>query len=242
VHKGCWIALVLALGCGDDDGGDRGQQSSAAATCAKSCARAATARCPNQPSDCAQRCEAQIAATPAVCIANVNSYASCLSTAVFSCDRAGLAEATGCAAELTGWLTCASGGVQDAQVSLPGDAGPLDGGAPDARSPDASAPDASAPDANAPDSSVPDAGGGLSCVVEPLEQECDECLKQECCESLSACTGQCMQLLSCSQSCFDDACADSCALQYPGGVEGVNGIYDCMVLDCADSCEAELGG
>jgi hypothetical protein len=236
VHKGCWLAVVLALGCGDDDGGDGGPQSSAAATCTRSCARAAAANCPNQPRDCAQQCEAQIATTPAVCIAAVNSYASCVGTAVFSCDRDGVAEATGCVAELTSWLTCANGTVQDAQVSSPNDAGR------DASTFDGGAPDGGAPDASAPDTSVPDAGAGLSCVVDPLEQECDECLKQECCESLSACTGQCTQLLTCFNSCVGDDCADTCAALYPGGIAGVNEIYDCMALDCADSCETELGG
>jgi hypothetical protein len=228
VHKRCWLALVWVLGCGDDDGGDRGQQSSAAATCARSCARAAAANCPNQPRDCQQLCEDQIMATPAACIVALNGYAACTSTAVFSCDAAGEAEATGCLAELSGWLTCANGGMQDATVSMPKDAS-----APDSSAADASVLDAS--DASAPDSAVSDAGG-LSCMVEPADELCDQCLKRECCESWSACTGQCVELLACFQSCVGDDCATLCAAAYPGGLEPVTAINDCLETVCVDSC------
>ncbi|HEX5660608.1 MAG TPA: hypothetical protein VFX59_25620 [Polyangiales bacterium] len=226
-----WLMLIWLLGCGDDDGGEGARPSGAAASCARGCARAAAANCRNQPSDCQQQCEAQIAATPAGCIGAINAYASCANTAVWSCDSDGVAEATSCGAQLASWLACANpvadSGARDATVqSDAGTPGPVDAGS-DAGS------DASA-----------DAGAGLSCVIAASDLQCDQCLKQQCCETFSACTGQCVQLLACWQSCAetDDACPDACTAQLPGGAPGVQQIYDCMARDCALACEVELGG
>ncbi|HEY6878972.1 MAG TPA: hypothetical protein VI299_13180 [Polyangiales bacterium] len=244
MHKRLWIALVLVLGCGDDDnGGDAATPSSAAATCAKSCARASTANCPNQPSDCQQRCQQQIASSPPSCLPFVNAYASCLTNAVFSCDRQGAAEAQGCARELAAWLQC--------EQPSRGDAGGSDAGANDASANDASSPgtpDASAtPDAGSPrpgDGGSPDASAGLSCTVGGNDNTCDRCLKPNCCTELTACTGACYSLLACSQSCAagDATCTGNCLTLYGAGRAGAQEIYACMADACPEECANELGG
>ncbi|MET0287273.1 MAG: hypothetical protein ABW352_22500 [Polyangiales bacterium] len=237
MSKRLFFTLVCLLGCGDDDGGgsggDAGNQSNAAVTCARGCTRAAAANCPSQPTDCAQRCEAEISRTPTVCLSAAGAYASCTTTAVFSCDNSGAAEAASCQPQLAAWLACTGGGVvRDAAV--------VDAAIPDAAVPDTSVPDTGTPGGEV-DTGVPDAGPvGLSCTPAAADVQCDLCIKQRCCETLSTCTSECINLLNCSNACTDEECPSQCTARYPDGLPGVQNILTCMAGPCANDCEGEL--
>ncbi len=238
MHKRLWIALVCVLGCGDDgDGSGDAGGTSAASTCTRGCTRAAAANCPNQPSDCQQQCEAQINATPTSCIGAVSAYSACVNTAVFSCDSTGVAEAASCSAQLAAWQACLGGGpVVDASTP-PRDAG--SDAAPPAQ--DAAVQDAALPDAAVVDASEPDTGTASVCLPSASDVTCDACLKQRCCSSLEACTGDCLNLLNCANACTTDECTAACRGQYPGGLSSAQAIYTCMAAQCANECAIELG-
>lgn len=234
-----WFAgvgvLMVTFSCGDDDGGDA-PASSATATCAKGCARAAAARCPNQPSSCQQLCEQQISNTPAGCIAYVNAYADCIGSAVFSCDAQGQAEARTCSAPLAVWAACANGtGVPDAS-------------APDASSsvPDATmaVPDTSVPpvpDAALGDASMPVDAGALVCPAQPGDGQCELCIEAACCPEAIVCNANtdCVGLSDCGAACPNDddgSCADACNTRYAAGVAPLGELLSCATVACRVAC------
>jgi hypothetical protein len=231
VTKRLFFTLVWLLGCGDDDGtgggGDAGDPSTVAATCARGCTRAEAANCPSQPTDCQQRCVAEIGRTPPACLSAVDAYTRCATTAVFSCDTSGVAQAASCQPQLATWLACAGGGARDAAVDAAiADASTADTGVP------------GAVDTGVPDAGETDAGPvGLSCTPLASDGTCDLCLKADCCETLSACGAECADLLACSNACATDDCASQCTARYPGGVAGVQTIYACLSTVCAVDCE-----
>jgi hypothetical protein len=243
VRKSQWFAgvgmsMVMAA-CGDDDGGDDdATPSSAAATCTKGCSRASAARCPSQPTNCQQRCEAQITSTPAGCIAYVNAYADCLNTAVFSCDSAGLAEARSCSAQLASWQACAGGGVSVPDASTP------DGSGPSPIADSSVAQDSALPEAAVSDAAVPDAGstpdaGIAQCAPLPGDGTCETCIKSACCPEVLDCDAECVALSDCGLACpsnDDGSCAANCDLLHPNGVDTLSELLSCANASCTVAC------
>jgi hypothetical protein len=79
------------------------------------------------------------------------------------------------------------------------------------------------------------------CPVTSNDPQCDNCINTMCNYECNTCVNnsQCVDLLMCLQECYDDACYQSCASQYPGGLDaymaflGQNG---CLATNCYADC------
>jgi hypothetical protein len=66
-----------------------------------------------------------------------------------------------------------------------------------------------------------------------------------CQDAISACLSDadCNALVACMSPCVDEACADTCATQYPGGVAGYEAVETCVLCTaCPVSCAGEVPG
>ena len=264
IQRNAWklsIALLAAMGCGDDDEGGKtdgpGAPSSGAA-CADICEGMRAARCNVDLARCESLCEQQYAATPASCRATADQLLDCASKATFSCGAEG-PEATFCR-ELETRLDLCSGGVAvdagtqpaldggapvqdagatpvgDGAATATGDASSLpvsraDGGADASASGDASA----SSDAASPQDAGP--VQAISCQPAADDNACDRCIKGSCCSEVQACGRDCQLLGACVADCETDACYEACAQQHPAGFDQFDAVLTCTTDECESACD-----
>jgi hypothetical protein len=67
---------------------------------------------------------------------------------------------------------------------------------------------------------------------------CEQCYAEQCASEDAACsaTPACLDLWACAGACADQACLDTCAATYPGGIAGYNAVVLCVQDHCADVC------
>jgi hypothetical protein len=91
-----------------------------------------------------------------------------------------------------------------------------------------------------------DSGGGTNDDAEPAgscgaagsllnatNNQCLPCITASCCLASTACTGQCLQLVTCGQSATG---INSCEASYPQGVTGYNDLSACIAQSCTPQC------
>jgi hypothetical protein len=78
-----------------------------------------------------------------------------------------------------------------------------------------------------------DAGtcGAASSVLNAANNQCPVCISTSCCLAAAACTGQCLQLLTCPAGSIN-----SCEASNPQGVGAYNDLASCLVQSCATQC------
>ena len=109
------IGLALAVGCAcssGDAGGGGGGGESLAALCVRDCEKL---NCPNEPSDCASQCEANLNTVPERCTTQIRTYLSCTAnrpSSDFECAGNGqsIIKASVCATETSALSECMFGG------------------------------------------------------------------------------------------------------------------------------------
>ena len=64
--------------------------------------------------------------------------------------------------------------------------------------------------------------------------DCATCLQAECGSELTACTGNpdCLAILTCAQTCTDQACLDNCESSNPNGAADWGAVETCATTNC----------
>jgi hypothetical protein len=77
-----------------------------------------------------------------------------------------------------------------------------------------------------------DAGacGAASSVLNAANNQCPVCISTSCCLAATACTGQCLQLLSCTSG------INACEASDPQGVSAYNDLATCLAQSCTTQC------
>jgi hypothetical protein len=83
--------------------------------------------------------------------------------------------------------------------------------------------------------SEPDTGAGgcgtAGSVLNAANNQCPVCISTSCCLAAAACTGQCLQLLTCPAGSIN-----SCEASNPQGVGAYNDLASCLAQSCATQC------
>ncbi len=85
----------------------------------------------------------------------------------------------------------------------------------------------------------PDGGeavDGSSCgtaggLLNATNSQCQPCIETSCCLAASACTGQCLSLVTCPSGSIA-----SCESTYPQGVAAYNDLGACITQSCTAQC------
>ncbi len=82
-----------------------------------------------------------------------------------------------------------------------------------------------------------------NCAVDPNGSQCDQCANAGCCTPLAACvaSANCLNLLSCENSCNSSACITACSAQFPGGAGALAALASCEVDKCVVCSELGVG-
>ena len=84
--------------------------------------------------------------------------------------------------------------------------------------------------------------GGSDCLISASDPVCDNCLQTQCYYECAACSSnwECLDLLDCVNSCYDDFCVDDCTWMYPDGVDDLLAFLGsstgCVTLACYYEC------
>jgi hypothetical protein len=82
--------------------------------------------------------------------------------------------------------------------------------------------------------------GGCGSLHPSATPSCESCAQAMCCNQLLACDRgtPCGQTIQCAVNCpmNDKPCTDVCAQKFPGGVNGVNALNDCLGKCPPDTC------
>jgi hypothetical protein len=95
----------------------------------------------------------------------------------------------------------------------------------------------------APDGGVkpPVGDGGAMCTHPTNANACRLCLDDKCCAYVQQCvsaSSPCGQFGTCLDKCMDAACETMCAMQFPAGVQPLDGLSQCGDMNCAAACAA----
>lgn len=72
--------------------------------------------------------------------------------------------------------------------------------------------------------------GTAGAALNAANNQCPTCISTYCCLAAAACTGQCLQLLSCSSG------INACETTYPQGISAYNDLSACLTLNCPTQC------
>jgi hypothetical protein len=69
--------------------------------------------------------------------------------------------------------------------------------------------------------------------VNATNAQCVPCITSSCCLASTACTGQCLQLVTCAQTATG---ISACEASYPQGITGYNDLSACVTQSCTPQC------
>lgn len=89
-----------------------------------------------------------------------------------------------------------------------------------------------------PGAHVLSGGAGGACGFTSGDATCDACVSGSCCAEDAACAGDadCVALVTCFDSCTDDACFSSCEGAHSTGSTKLGAFIDCVSTSCATDC------
>lgn len=84
-------------------------------------------------------------------------------------------------------------------------------------------------------SEADDAGscGTAGSLLNATNSQCQPCIDTSCCLAASACTGQCLSLVTCPSGAIG-----SCETTYPQGIAAYDDLGACIAQSCATQCPA----
>jgi hypothetical protein len=79
---------------------------------------------------------------------------------------------------------------------------------------------------------------GMAGAAGGTGQDCVTCLTTNCSTELGACqaSADCTKIISCAGACADQACADKCVTDNPGGKTAWDAVEACGTTKCATEC------
>jgi hypothetical protein len=82
------------------------------------------------------------------------------------------------------------------------------------------------------------------CDPSQASSACGQCGASKCCDQLSACESnqQCVDLIDCMSGCSTDSCYNGCGSKFPGGIDDVNALGECLSTSCESACSDGGGG
>ncbi len=233
VRTMAFAGLLLALGCGDDDGssGSAGGSQSTQALCQRICARAANQHCGDTTqAECDDACMEQAVSTPAQCNKPLDAFLRCAEKAKYQCNAStGNADAIGCLDQLDDLQSCffQYAGDVDTEADASTPAPRADSGTP----------------TTSRDSGTPTNHGDL-CESSADSDACDRCSNSNCCAEISACAtdATCASLSDCLNECGEDdsSCQQACLSgASPSTYSAFSAMVTCFATECGAQCASD---